>query len=155
MKEVSQTNLITLLRQISRLEHARSHELLEELGLYRGQHRILQTLWDENGLTHTELAQRAHVKPATISTTIQRMETAGLVERKQDLEDQRVSRVFLTETGRELQEDVERATKNIESEVFAEFTPEEQMLLRRLFLQMRENLMQVTDGKHLHRRGRH
>jgi len=27
-----------LLAQICRLDHARAHELLEELGLYRGQH---------------------------------------------------------------------------------------------------------------------
>jgi len=155
MRDTSDTNLITLLGQICRLEHARSHELFEELGLYRGQHRILRALWMQDGLTHTELSEYAHVKPATISTTIQRMEAAGLIERRQDTEDQRVSRVFLAETGRGLQEDVERMSDRIEEEVFTDFTAEERMLLRRFFIQMCENLMQVTDGRHQHRGRRH
>ena len=136
-----------LFAQVCRLEHARAHELLEELGLYRGQHRILRALWKQDGLTHTELGAHSHVRPATITKTIQRMEKAGLVERKHDAEDQRVSRVYMTEAGRALQEDVERTWRRLEDEIFADFTLEERVLLRRFFLQMRENLMRVTQRK--------
>ena len=52
----------SLLSQVSRLEHARAHELLEDLGLYRGQHRILRALWVQDGLTHTELSTQSHVE---------------------------------------------------------------------------------------------
>jgi DNA-binding MarR family transcriptional regulator len=142
----------SLLSQISRLEHARAHELLEELGLYRGQHRILRALWEQDGLTHTELGQQAHVRPSTISTTIQRMEKAGLVVRRHDAEDQRVSRVYLAEAGRALQGDVERTWHKLEDEIFDGFTLEERVLLRRFFLQMRENLMRVTQWERTHRR---
>jgi DNA-binding MarR family transcriptional regulator len=137
--------MVSLFAEISRLEHARAHELLEELGLYRGQHRILRALWRQDGLTHTELSRHAHVRPSTISTTIQRMEKAGLVERKHDTADQRVSRVYLTAVGRVLQEDVEQARRKLEEEMYDGLTLEERVLLRRLFLQMRENLMRVTD----------
>ena len=140
----------SLFSQVSRLEHARAHELLEELGLYRGQHRILRALWVQDGLTHTELSGHAHVRPSTISTTIQRMEKAGLVERKHDAEDQRISRVYLTPVGRALQGDVEQARHKLEEEMFAGFTLEERVLLRRLFLQMRENLVRVTRRKRSH-----
>lgn len=147
MTQQSESTMMSLLSQICRLEHARSHELLEELGLYRGQHRILRALWRQDGLTHTELSKHSHVRPATISTTLQRMEVAGLVERRHDAEDQRVSCVYLTETGRALQEDVEEVWQKIEEEIFADVTLEERMLLRRLFIQMRENLMAVTQRK--------
>lgn len=145
----------SLFSQISRLEHARAHELLEELGLYRGQHRILRALWGQDGLTHTELGRHAHVRPSTISTTIQRMEKAGLVERRHDAEDQRVSRVYLTEAGRALQGGVEQAWRRLEDEMFDGLTLEERVLLRRLFLEMRENLMRVTQREraHRHRKG--
>ena len=151
MTQQSESTMMSLLAQICRLEHARSHELLEELGLYRGQHRILRALWRQDGLTHTELAEHSHVRPATISTTVQRMETAGLVERRHDAEDQRVSRVYMTETGRALQQDVEKVWHQIEEEIFADVTSEERMLLRRLFIQMRENLSRVTQQKPYHR----
>ena len=144
-------SLGSLFSQVSRLEHARVHELLEELGLYRGQHRILRALWRQDGLTHTELSRQAHVRPSTMSTTIQRMEKAGLVERKHDTEDQRVSRVHLTEAGRAQQGDVEQAWRRLEDEMFAGLTLEERVLLRRLFLEMRENLMRVTQRERSHR----
>ena len=140
----------SLFSQVSRLQHARAHELLEEQGLYRGQHRILRALWVQDGLTHTELGQQAHVRPSTISTTIQRMEKAGLVVRKHDAEDQRVSRVYLTESGRALQGDVEQTWNRLEEEMFAGLTLEEQIVLRRLFLQIHENLMQVTQREPSH-----
>lgn len=141
----------SIFSQVSRLEHVRAHELLEELGLYRGQHRILRALWAQDGLTHTELGEQAHVRPSTISTTIQRMEKAGLVERKHDAEDQRVSRVYLTQEGRALQGNVEQAWRRLEQETFAGLTLEERIVLRRLFLQMRENLMRVTHRERSHR----
>ena len=140
----------SLLPQVCRLEHARAHELLEELGLYRGQHRILRALWEEDGLTHTELSGLSHVRPSTITTTIQRMEKAGLVERKHDAEDQRVSRAYLTKVGRALQGDVEQTWHRLEEEIFDGFTLEERVLLRRFLLQMRENLMRVTQRKRRH-----
>ena len=136
-----------LLSQVCRLEHARAHELLEELGLYRGQHRILRALWQTDGLTHTELSEQSHVRASTISTTVQRMESAGLVARRRDAEDQRVSRVYLTERGRRLQEAVEGTWAQLETEILANMTLEEQLLLRRLLLQVRENLTRATEGR--------
>jgi DNA-binding MarR family transcriptional regulator len=136
-----------LLSQVCRLEHARAHELLEELGLYRGQHRILRALWAQDGLTHTELADSSHVRPATISKTIQRMENAGLVERRHDAKDQRLSRVYLTPAGRAAQEGVERMWHRLEEEIFAGLSAQERALLQQAFLQIRDNLMQVTGRK--------
>jgi len=144
-QEIESTGV--LLSQICRLEHARAHELLDELGLYRGQHRILRALWAQDGLTHTELAGCSHVRPATISKTIQRMEKAGLVERKHDAEDQRLSRVYLTPAGRAAQGGVEQMWHRLEEEIFAGLAPEERALLQQTFLQIRGNLMRVTGRK--------
>jgi DNA-binding MarR family transcriptional regulator len=136
-----------LASQMCRLEHARMHELLEDLGLYRGQYRLLRALWAQDGLTHTELAEQSHVRPATITKTTQRMDKAGLVQRRHDAEDQRVSRVYLTEAGRAVREGVEQTWRRLEEEMFAGFTMEERVLLRRFFLQIRENLLGVTRKK--------
>jgi len=136
-----------LLAQVCRLHHARAHTLLEELGLYRGQPPMLHALWEQEGLTHGELAERLHVQPATITKMIQRMEKAGFLERQSDLEDQRVSRVYLTDAGRAIQAEVRQVWRTLEGETFAEFTLEERVLLRRFFLQIRENLIRVTGGK--------
>jgi DNA-binding MarR family transcriptional regulator len=115
--------------------------------LYRGQPPVLFALWEREGATHGELATRLHVKPATITKMITRMERAGFVERRSDPEDQRVSRVYLTDTGRSIRDRVEQVWRKIEEETFAGFSAEERNLLQRFFLQMRENLKRVVDAK--------
>lgn len=140
-------SLDSLFAQICKLKHARIHTLLEDLGLYRGQPSVLKALWEEEGLMHTELARRLQVQPATITKMLQRMEKAGFVERRSDPEDQRVSRVYLTEAGRAVRAGVQQVWRQIEEEAFAGFSPEERGLLRRLFLQIRENLMAVSGGE--------
>jgi DNA-binding MarR family transcriptional regulator len=135
-----------LFAQICRLKHARVQSLLESLGLYRGQPPVLRALWGREGLTQTEIARHLQVQPATMTKMLKRMEKAGFVERRPDPEDQRVSRVYLTEAGRTVRADVQQVWRTLEEEAFAGFTPEEQALLRRFFLQIRDNLMRVTAG---------
>jgi DNA-binding MarR family transcriptional regulator len=138
-----------LLVQVCRLHHARAHTLLEELGLYRGQPPMLSALWEQEGLTHSELAARLHVRPATITKMLKRMEKAGFVERRSDLEDQRVSRVYLTDAGRSIQNEVEQFWGTLDDETFVGFSLEERVLLRRFLLQMRDNLIRATKDKPL------
>lgn len=75
------------------------------------------------------------------------MEKVGLVERKHDAEDQRLSRVYLTEAGRIVQGDVEQAWHRLEEELFAGLTQQERALLQQAFLQIRDNLVRVTRRK--------
>jgi DNA-binding MarR family transcriptional regulator len=108
---------------------------------------MLRSLWAQEGLTHTELGKRLRVQPATITKMIQRMEKAGFVERRPDPEDERVSRVYLTESGRAVQADVRGVWHTLEKEAFAEFAAEERTLLRQFLLQIRENLLRVTPAR--------
>jgi DNA-binding MarR family transcriptional regulator len=78
---------------------------------------------------------------------IQRMEKAGFVACRADPEDQRVSRVYLTDAGRAIQTEVEQVWSVLENETFAGFTLQERMLLRRFFLQIRENLIHAVGDK--------
>ena len=136
-----------LLVQVSKLHRSRAHHLLESLGLYRGQTHVLRALWEQEGMTHGELAAQIRVQPATITKMIQRMEKAGFVARRPDPKDQRVSRVYLTEAGRTVQGKVEQVWQTLEDETFAGFTFEERVLLRRFFLQIRENLSRAGKSK--------
>jgi DNA-binding MarR family transcriptional regulator len=108
---------------------------------------MLRALWEQEGQTHGELASQLHVQPATITKMLQRMEKAGFVERRPDATDQRISRVYLTDTGRAIQEAVKQVWATLEQETFAGFNLEERVLLRRFFVQIKENLIAVTEGE--------
>ena len=54
--------------------------------------------------------------------------------------DQRVSRVYLAPAGRAIQAEVQQVWQRLDEEAFGGLTAQELALLRRLFLQIRENL---------------
>ena len=130
-----------LLARACKLLRARAHALLEVVRLYRGQQFVLRVLWEKEGVTHSELAEQLNVRPATITNTLKRMEKAGFVERRQDVEDQRVSRVYLTDAGRDIRDAVGDVWHELEEQAFAGFGTEERVLLRQFLLRIRQNLM--------------
>ncbi|MDI7278029.1 MAG: MarR family transcriptional regulator [Anaerolineae bacterium] len=134
-----------LLVQVCRLHYLRAHALLEKTGLHRGQPPVLRALWEQEGLTHTELAERLQVTPATMTRMLQRMERAGFVERRPDPADQRLSRVYLTGAGRAVRAAVHEVVCTMEAETLAGFSPEERALLQRLLLAIRDNLLRAVD----------
>jgi DNA-binding MarR family transcriptional regulator len=130
-----------LLVQMCKLLRIRAHALLEEIGLYGGQQFVLMALWENEGITHSELAEQLHVRPATITNALKRMERAGFIERRRDAEDQRVSRVYLTDAGRNIRGAIEEVWRELEEQTFADFSSEERALLNQFLLRIRNNLM--------------
>ena len=74
---------------------------LVESGLYAGQDGVMLALAEIDGLTAGALAARLGVKAPTMTRTIGRMEVQGFLERRTDQDDARLTKVFLTEAGRE------------------------------------------------------
>jgi len=129
-----------LLAHVCKTHRNKAGELLATINLYVGQEMFLLQLWKQDGLSLTEMAELVHVQPATASRMLDRMESAGLVERRQDLDDGRVSRIFVTQEGINLREPVREVWAELESISMAKLTPEERILLRRLLLQVYQNL---------------
>ena len=89
-----------LLTQVCKLYRAISNERLEAVGLHKGQELILCELWKSPGLTQSALVEHLCVQPSTLTNALNSMERAGLVQRRTDAEDQRVSRVYLTDQAK-------------------------------------------------------
>lgn len=134
----------SLLHIMSHLMKSYRHNvdlIIREFDVYPGQPPLLMRLFELNGLSQRELADKMNITPATLTVMIDRMQKTGLVERKADSRDQRISRVFLTEKGRSAAVEVKRAIREVEQRCFERFIPEEKLLLRRLLLHMQENLL--------------
>ena len=128
------------LAQVCKLHRQRADNLLNTIGLHVGQEMFLTELWRKDGIPQTELAEQLSLQPATVTNSLRRMEREDIVERHDDSDDQRVSRVYLTGKGRGLEGPVEEKWGQLESEAFAGFSLEERVLLRRLLLQVYQNL---------------
>jgi MarR family transcriptional regulator, organic hydroperoxide resistance regulator len=138
--EQIQGSLGLQLIQALRAHRARTEAALNQLGLHCGQEMLLLCLWSEEGLPQSQLAAAMGVEPPTATKMLQRMERAGLIERRPDDEDARVSRVYLTARGRGLEQPVLQVWQHLEAQTVAGLSPTEQALLRRLLMQVVANL---------------
>lgn len=144
-KENNDFSLNTLLVHIMRLHFLRCYKSLDKWGIHPGQVPLLSELERNNGLSQKELSDRLRVRPSTITVMIRRMEANGLVERQHDPNDQRVSHVVITASGRQAHEQIVKAMDDVERECFRHFSAEEIMLMKRLLMQMRDNLAVSCD----------
>jgi DNA-binding MarR family transcriptional regulator len=128
------------LLQVHKAHRARAEAALNKLGLHTGQEMLLLRLWIEQGISQSQLAASMGVESPTATKMLQRMEHAGLIERRPDPEDARISRVYLTERGRALERPVLEVWKQLEAQTVAGLSATEQALLRRLLMQVSANL---------------
>jgi DNA-binding MarR family transcriptional regulator len=124
----------------SRAHRRWAEEAFRQLGIYVGQEMILMQLWFEEGIPQSQIAACIEVEAPTMTKMLQRMERSGLVERRPDPQDARISLVYLTERSRELEQPVLNIWRRLEELSVEGMTEAEQILLRRLLLQMEENL---------------
>lgn len=76
--------------------------LLADLGLTYPQYLTMLVLWEKDGLSVQEIADRLYMEGATATPLIQRIERLGLVHKKRSATDERRQDVFLTDKGRAL-----------------------------------------------------
>ncbi|MCB4363555.1 MarR family transcriptional regulator [Hydrogenophaga taeniospiralis] len=76
--------------------------LLDELGLTYPQYLALLALWEQDGPTVSELGERLYLDSGTLTPLLKRMESAGLVSRLRDAQDERRVLIRLTAAGRKL-----------------------------------------------------
>jgi len=94
--------LLYLLAAASEAASAEFHAKVREAGLRVPEWRVLAGLYDQNGRMVTELARISLIEQSRLTHIIIQMEKREFVRRKSDLKDGRKVRVYLTEKGREL-----------------------------------------------------
>jgi DNA-binding MarR family transcriptional regulator len=139
-RHLNPESLTHMMSHLLKMHRRTIDQIIHPYDVYPGQPPLLLALSAEDGLSQRELAARIHNKPATLTVMVDRMEKTGLVERRPDPDDQRVTRVYLTDKGREVTVHVKEAIKATDELTFSHFLPEEILLFRRLLLQMQENL---------------
>lgn len=94
-------------------------------GLHLGQNHLLAALWDHDGRTPGEIAAALNVTTPTVTKAATRMAATGLLERRRDDQDNRLVRLWLTDTGRALRDPVEAERRHLEDQLLADLTDAE------------------------------
>ena len=98
---------------------------LRRHGLHLGQDHLLAVLWERDGSTPGQVAAAVNVTTAAVTKVATRMAGAGLLVRRRDDRDNRLVRLWLTDSGRALREPVEEARQSLEDTITADLTEEE------------------------------
>lgn len=93
-----------LIREIYRAQSRLLQARISREGVSIGMWFVLRILWEEDGLSQSELSGRVGINGPTAVISLNAMEKAGVVKRVPNQDDRRKTNIFLTEHGRSLKE---------------------------------------------------
>ncbi len=125
MRKTSVVTWLRLARVFQKIDRA-SAEHLRGWGLSVAQFDALAHIGTAEGLTQQELADSLLVTKGNICQLLDRLEHSGLIERRQE---GRAKRLFLTEAGQKLFDDVVPAQERMIANLFSTLAPEEERAL--------------------------
>lgn len=105
-------------------------QALEGAGVTYPQYLVMLALWEEDGLTVSDLGRRLRLDSGTLSPLLSRLASSGLVTRSRPDRDGRRVVVHLTAAGEALRVEAERIQCALLDRL--DMRPEELMLLRDL-----------------------
>jgi DNA-binding MarR family transcriptional regulator len=93
----------SVLTEFRKAMHLNRHLLMRlaaDKGGHPGRAMVLGALAGHDGISQKDLAEKMHLARPTITIMLQKMEHEGLIERWDDPDDQRLTRIRLTDAGR-------------------------------------------------------
>ena len=136
-----------LIGDVSRLMRRRFDERARAIGVTRAQWRALTKLSRAEGINQGGLAEALEVEPITLCRMIDRLEEAGLVERRRDPSDRRAWRIFLTDKARPMIEQLNVVADGLFDDALAGLDEAEQQALFASLTRIRENLNDVPQDE--------
>ncbi|MDH3640931.1 MAG: MarR family transcriptional regulator [Gammaproteobacteria bacterium] len=117
---------------------------MKPLGLTRSQWRVVAYVSRTPGVSQTELAESIECSRMAISSLLDRMQSKGLVERREVENDRRVRAVFLTDKGSALVRQMNKTAVRVLEQVFAGTTPADRQQLHRLLGTLKTNSTEIA-----------
>ena len=104
------------------------------------QGRILYVLWQQDGITISQLSAQTSLANTTLTSMLDRMEGGGLIRREPSPRDRRALLICLTERARGLQADYDRISQQMNQRYYQGFTEAEVRQLEGYLQRILDNL---------------
>lgn len=130
-----------LLADASRIMRKRFDVMAKNVGVTGPQWRVLASVARTPGINQGQLSDRLEVEPITTCRMVDRLEQAGLVERRRDPTDRRAWQIFNTAAATPLIDMLREVADEIVASATSGFADDERDQLRALISRMRANLL--------------
>jgi len=132
-----------LTNDVARLLRQNFNRRAQNLGLSQAQWRALAYLSLQEGVNQATLADSLEIQPITLTRLIDRLQAAGLVERRPDAADRRAVRLHLTNEAQPLIERMETLALETREEALQGLTPEARQALTDALRHMKQRLLEA------------
>jgi DNA-binding MarR family transcriptional regulator len=129
-----------LVADIARLLRRSMDRRLQSLGLTQAQWRAIVHLSRSEGITQAMLAEALEIQPITLTRLIDRMESAGWVERRTHPLDRRAVQLYLTAQSQPILEEMHARASDTLSDATRGLSPRAQRQLVATLEQIKQNL---------------
>jgi DNA-binding MarR family transcriptional regulator len=138
-----------LIHDVSRLRRVVVDRALKPLGITRSQWWVLAFLSRRDGMTQTALAADLDLTKVAIGGLLDRMETAGFVERRADASDARARRVYLTRAGGRMVTTIRENVEQIELQILERVSEDSLGQAASTLMTIKETLLDLagSDGE--------
>jgi DNA-binding MarR family transcriptional regulator len=144
---MDQNHLAFVISDIARLFRRRFDERTRSFGITGPQMRALVQIMRFPGINQGALADRLDVEPITTCRMVDRLEQAGLVERRRDPQDRRAWQLFVTAAAEPLADQLQTIGQVVLTESLQDVSPGDHAVVLAALNQVRENLNRMaTDG---------
>lgn len=138
-------NLAFVCNDVARLFRKRFADAARNIGGTGAQWRALLTLQKFPGINQGALAEHLDVEPISACRMVDRLEQAGLVERRRDPADRRVWQLFVTEAADPVIRELHAIGATMLEQATSALTPEEVDLLFSCLSRVRDTLMSADE----------
>ncbi len=97
---------------------------------------VLFTLWQEEGLSQTELSKHCDVANYTMTRLLDQLQVLGFITRHQEEDNRRAFQIFLTDAGKALESDLIQEATRVDERHLSQLSPAEQQQLMALLNKM-------------------
>ena len=129
-----------VVHDVARLMRWQFDHRAQELGLTRSQWQVLAYLLREDGLQQKVLAEQMDITAITLTGLLDRLERDGWVERREDTEDRRAKRIFLTPKVAPVMANIRKLGKEVRQLALQGLDKDEEEQLLTLLLKVRSNM---------------
>ena len=141
-----------LLIDTGRVLRKRFEQNVRGTGLTRAQWQVLKEIYVKEGINQGALAELLEVEPITVGRLIDRLEKAGLIERRSNPADRRAWSLYLRPAAHPLLETLKEIAATTRAELLRDMSDAEIDEGMRLLTKMKDNLIAIMNDESDERR---
>ncbi|MCY7368686.1 MAG: MarR family transcriptional regulator [Chamaesiphon sp.] len=107
------------IKLLSQLLYRKFSDRLEPFGLTPFHWLVLCCLWQEDGLPTSGIGEKLQQVGGTLTGVLDRMEERGFVRRAKDPVDRRICRIWLTDSGKDLEDILPQVVADLHAQTWA------------------------------------